>query len=153
MYDTTLMMGPDGAEVGRWAKVRLFPSEAEYGFIGGERAFHIVETPYGKVGSGVCYDYHYSDVIRGLVRNGAQIVIMPTDDNFHGTPWFPPFHASDGVFRAVENRISFASGAVNGKTVVVDPYGRIIAEGDINERGFITGETFTVEGQTLYTRF
>ncbi len=37
--------------------------------------------------------------------------------------------------------------------MVIDPYGRITAEGEINERGVIVGETFTAEGKTLYTRF
>jgi len=36
---------------------------------------------------------------------------------------------------------------------VVDPYGRITAEGKTNERGVVTGKTFTVSGQTFYTRF
>ena len=45
--------------------------------------------------------------------------------------------------------------------MIVDPYGRIVAEGGINERGVVVGEVFTmpgrrpepVEGQTLYTRW
>ena len=78
---------------------------------------------------------------------------MPADDDFGGTPWFPPFHASDSVFRAVENRAAFGVGAISGISMVIDPYGRITAEGGINERGVITGETFTVPGQTLYTRW
>ena len=36
--------------------------------------------------------------------------------------------------------------------MVIDPYGRITAEGKINERGATVGETFTVEGKTIYTR-
>jgi len=36
---------------------------------------------------------------------------------------------------------------------VIDPYGRITAEGAINERGVIVGETFTAAQRTLYTRF
>ena len=44
-------------------------------------------------------------------------------------------------------------GTTNGPSIIVDPYGRITAESGINERGVIIGETFTVEGQTLYTRF
>lgn len=35
--------------------------------------------------------------------------------------------------------------------MVIDPYGRIIAEGPANERSIIMGETFTAPGQTLYT--
>jgi apolipoprotein N-acyltransferase len=37
--------------------------------------------------------------------------------------------------------------------MVIDPYGRITAEGEINERGVIVGKTFTAEGQPIYTRF
>jgi len=36
---------------------------------------------------------------------------------------------------------------------VIDPYGRITAEGKINERGVIIGKVFTVPGETLYTRW
>ncbi|MDM8518550.1 nitrilase-related carbon-nitrogen hydrolase [Anaerolineales bacterium HSG6] len=153
IHDTALLMGANGTEAGRWAKIHLFPSEADYGLSAGKPTFHTIETPYGNVGGGVCYDYHYLDVVRGLAQNGAQIVLMPTDDNFNGTPWFPPFHASDAVFRATEHRLAFATGTVNGLGVVVDPYGRITAEGKTNERGVATGKTFTVSGQTFYTRF
>ena len=152
LHDTALIMGPDGREVGRWPKTRLFSAEAKKGFDPGPGEFPVVDTNYGAIGSGICYDYHYLDVARNLATNGAKLLLMPTDDDFNGTPWFPPFHSSDGVFRAVEHRASFANGSVNGLSLVVDPYGRITAEGRINERGVIVGETFTVEGQTLYTR-
>ena len=60
------------------------------------------------------------------MRNGAQIMLMTVDDDFDGTPWFPPFHASDGVFRAVENRVAFGLGMINSLSLVVDPFGRIM---------------------------
>ena len=149
----SLMIGPDGEEAGQRAKIRLFGDASEHGFEIGSRNFSVFETPYGKVGLGVCYDYHYLDVARGLARNGAKILLMPTDDDFDGNANFPPFHASDGVFRAAEHRVTMGLGTTNGLSLVIDPYGRIVAEGEINERGFIIGETFIVEGQTIYTRF
>ncbi len=78
---------------------------------------------------------------------------MTVDDDFNGSTTFPPFHASDGVFRAAENRVAMGLGTTNGISMVIDPYGRITAEGGINERGVILGNAFTVPGQTLYTRF
>jgi len=78
---------------------------------------------------------------------------MTVDDDFSGTPWFPPYHASDGVFRAAENQVAFGLGTISGLSMVIDPYGRIIAEGPAKERGVIMGETFTTPGQTLYTRW
>jgi len=80
-------------------------------------------------------------------------VLMTVDDDFSGTPFFPPIHASDGVFRAAENQVAMGLGSTNGLSMVIDPYGRIMAEGDINQRGVVLGEVFTVSGDTLYTRW
>jgi len=78
---------------------------------------------------------------------------MTVDDDFEASTTFPPFHASDGVFRAVENQVILGLGTTNGLSMIIDPYGRITAEGEINERGVIVGETFTADGQTIYTRY
>jgi apolipoprotein N-acyltransferase len=37
--------------------------------------------------------------------------------------------------------------------MVIDSYGRITAEGKVNQRGAAVGETFIVEDETIYTRF
>ena len=80
-------------------------------------------------------------------------MLMPVDDDFNHSRWFPAFHASDSVFRAVENRVSFGLGSTSGISLVVDPYGRVTAESSINERAAIIGKAFTVSGTTCYTRF
>ncbi len=49
--------------------------------------------------------------------------------------------------------MAFGSGTTNGISLVVDPYGRVMAESGINERTAIIGKAFTVSGTTLYTRF
>ncbi|MCK4488612.1 MAG: apolipoprotein N-acyltransferase, partial [Anaerolineales bacterium] len=147
-----LMVASDGEEAGQRAKIHHFGDASEHGFQIGSRNFSVFETPNGKVGLGVCYDYHFLDVARGLARNGARILLMPTDDDFDGNPNFPPFHASDGVFRAAEHRVAMGLANTNGLALVIDPYGRITAEGKVNQRGVIIGETFTAPGETLYTR-
>jgi len=153
LHDTALIVGPDGDEVGRRAKINTTSGEEEVGFAPGPDELPVFDTPHGTVGVGVCWDRHRLWITRELARAGAQIVLMPVDDDFDGAPWFPPYHASDGVFRAVENRAAFGLGTTNGLSLVIDPYGRITAEGDINQRGIIIGETFTAPGQTLYTRW
>jgi apolipoprotein N-acyltransferase len=104
--------------------------------------------PYGEVGLAVCWDRHRLFITRELARSDTEIVLMTVDDDFGGTPYFPPFHASDGVFRAAENRVALGLGTTNGQSMVIDPYGRITAEGEINERGVIGGEVFTTPGDT-----
>jgi len=153
MHDTALMVSPAGVEAGRRAKINTTDGEENVGFVPGPHEYPVFDTPYGKVGLGVCYDRHRLFITRELVRNGAQIVLMTVDDDFNGTPWFPPFHASDGVFRAVENRVAMGLGTTNGLSMVIDPYGRIMVEGEINERGIILGEVFTTQDGTLYTHW
>ena len=153
LHDTAVMMGPDGSEVGRRAKINMTSGEKEYGFVAGPLDFPVYDSPYGKVGIAVCWDRHTLWVTRELAKRGAQIVLMPVDDDFNRNEWFPPFHAADGVFRAVENRVAMGLGTTNGLSILVDPYGRILAEGEINERGVIYAETFAVSQQTLYTKF
>jgi len=153
MHDTALMVGPDGKEIGRRAKINTTDGEVNHGFVPGPKDFPVFDTLHGKVGIGVCWDRHRLWITRELVRAGAQIVLMPVDDDFNHSRWFPVFHASDSVFRAVENRVAFGLGTTNGISLVVDPYGRVMAESGINERTAIIGKTFTVSGKTIYTRF
>lgn len=151
LHDTALLMGPDGAEAGRRAKIHVVGGELDHGFVPGPRQYPVFATPHGDVGLGVCYDYHYLDVVRGLARAGADLMLMPTDDDFHGDPWFPRVHATDAVFRAVEHRVAFAVGAANGVALVVDPHGRLTAESGVNRREVVVGETHTVARRTPYT--
>jgi apolipoprotein N-acyltransferase len=152
LYDTAVMMGPDGQEVGRRAKINVTSAEEEYGFAAGPETFPVFDTPYGTVGLGVCWDPHRLRVVREVARAGAQIVLMPVDDDFRNR-WFPAHHAADSVFRAVENRVAFVTGSTSGLSQVIDPYGRIAAESDLDRRSAITGQLFTVQERTPYTQF
>ena len=153
MHDTALLVGPEGNEIGRRAKINTTAGEEKRGFVPGREEFPVFDTPYGTVGIGICWDIHRLWITRELSRAGAEIILMPMDNDFESTPWFPAYHASDGIFRAVENRVAVGLGTTNGLSLVIDPYGRMTAQGQINERGVIVGETFTVPGQTLYTRW
>jgi apolipoprotein N-acyltransferase len=153
MYNTAVLVGPHGQEVGRRAKIAITGHEKARGFTAGPRQYPVYDTPYGKVGIGVCWDRHRLWITRELARAGAQIVLMPVDDDFNRNRWFPPFHAADGVFRAVENRVTVGLGTTSGVSLIVDPYGRINAQSGINERAIITGQTFVVPQRPLYTRW
>jgi apolipoprotein N-acyltransferase len=153
LHDTALLVNPAGNEAGRRAKINITSGEAESGFVPGPREFPVFDTPHGRAGISVCWDVHRLWIIRELARSGAEIILLPMDNDFNGTRTFPPFHAADVVFRAVENRLAFGEGAVSGLSLVIDPYGRIMAEGRVNERGVAVGETFVVEGRSIYTRF
>ncbi len=66
MHDTALLMGPNGQEVGRRAKITMTSGEKEYGFVSGANQFSVFDTPYGKVGIAVCWDRHRLWIVREL---------------------------------------------------------------------------------------
>lgn len=149
-YDTAVLFGPDGVEVGRQAKINVTGDERAQGFVAGQRRFSVYPTTLGTIGLGVCYDRHTPDITRQLARAGARIVAMPADDDFAANPWFPRAHAADTVLRAVENRVAFAVSTTSGIALVVDPYGRITAESGVNQTAVLIGETFVSAEYTLY---
>jgi len=153
LHDTAVLISPDGQEAIRRAKINIVPGEARAGFSKGPLEFPVSTTPYGKVGVAVCWDVHRLWIMRELARSGAQIILLPMDNDFNGTTSFPPFHSANAVFRAVENRLAFGLGTVNGVSMVIDPYGRITTEARINERSVVVGETFVVQTDTTYQRF
>lgn len=149
-HNGVMLFGPDGKEVGRRIKIHQAPWEST---IPGPAEYPVFHTTHTAVGLGVCLDYHYTDVVRNLARNGARIVFMPTWDDYNHSWWFPGVHASDVPFRAVENHVAIATSTTSGISTICDPYGRVIAQGEVNRRGVIAGDVFTVDGPTLYTRF
>jgi len=71
-YNAALLVGRDGQEVGRRAKINITSGEKEGGYVAGPNQFPVYETPYGRVGIAVCWDRHRLWITRELARAGAQ---------------------------------------------------------------------------------
>jgi len=153
MYDSAFLMSPKGEEVGRTPKIFTLWGEESYGFSSGPRDYKVYDTVYGKAALAVCWDRHDPSILRGYAKNGAQLALIPADDDFDGNGQFPYFAASDAVFRAVENHLAIGSGSTSGVAQVITPYGVMTAISDVNERQAIVGDTFVTEGTTFYTKY
>lgn len=153
IFDTAVMMSSDGKEVGRTPKIFTLWGEEAHGFSPGPKDYRIHQSPYGKIALAVCWDRHDPSILRGYANRGAEIALIPSDDDFNGDSRFPYFAASDAVFRAVENRIAIASGSTSGLAYVVTPYGNITAISEINKRDYIVGNTFILKGTSVYTKY
>ena len=150
-YHTALMVGPNGQEVGRRAKIHITSGEGAHGFIHCPKDYPVFDTPYGKAGMAICFDRYYTNVLHNLAKNGARIVLIPVDDDFD-TRWFHAFHAADSIFRAAENRLAMGLSTTCSISQVIDPYDRMTARSNLYTRGAITGLTFTIDEQPVYTR-
>ena len=94
IYNTAVLLGPDGTLVGKYRKVCLARDEYRKGVAPG-RQFPVFDTDIGKVGMMICFDVHMPEVARGLAANGAEIIAMPIMGG----------HPALGRARAIENQV------------------------------------------------
>ena len=82
----------------------------------------VADTPYGRLGSVICYDADYPELMGQAAGKGADMMLVPADD-WEG---FEYLHAENVVFRAVENGYSVVRQSSHGVSTAVDSQGRIL---------------------------
>ncbi len=115
--------------------------------------YPVYDTPFGKFGTIICNDVNYTNSVRQLALNGAQLVAVPTYEvSAPGFNWELPIQ---GVLRAVENRVATVKADTAHSALIADPYGRILAR----RNGAPDGEAFALvadvplgTGKTVFTR-
>lgn len=89
-------------------------------------SYPVWETEIGKLATIICNDDNFTVTTRTLARNGAQIVSVPTLET--GAPGLGWEGRTQVVLRAVENHIAVVKAEAAGISMIVDPYGRIVAQ-------------------------
>jgi predicted amidohydrolase len=76
VYNVAVLIGPDGAIVGKYRKVTLPRSEIEGGVAPCDE-YPVFTTRFGRVGMMVCYDGFFPEVARALSNRGAEVIAWP----------------------------------------------------------------------------
>jgi len=76
IYNTGVLIGPEGNLIGKYRKVCLPHGEVEKGVAPGS-SYPVFDTSFGKVGIMVCYDGFFPEVARELSNNGAEVIAWP----------------------------------------------------------------------------
>ena len=112
--------------------------------------FPVVDTPIGKLGALICFDTNFPEVARCLALNGAEVMIHST-----GEPrgWYREYWELAKRSRAYENvayLISVNRGnwidtilpvdESQGRSMVVDYTGRIVAVAETGNEAIVRGE-------------
>lgn len=141
-YNTTLVYGPDGAELARYRKIHLFDVDVPGGPIERESEYItagpldpvVFEAPgVGSVGLTICYDLRFPTLFQRLVDAGARTIVLPASFAM-GTGkdhWLTLLKA-----RAIENQVYLLAPDQHGqkphgrqkfgKTAILDPWGSVI---------------------------
>ncbi|MDD5259659.1 MAG: apolipoprotein N-acyltransferase [bacterium] len=132
---------------------KVFPVLKEMGdFVPGNR-LDLMKTPHGHYGVNICYEDIFPDLVRRLVKNGAEVIVNITIDSWYLNTAAPYQHFYMNVFRAIENRRWVIRSASTGISGYIDPYGNIISQTKL----FVPAiSIFSVSPEnkiTLYTKY
>ena len=105
-----------------------------------------------RTGAAVCYESVFSDHVRRYVKNGAQFLVIITNDAWFGKTQAPFQHNQIAVFRAIENRRDIARCANTGISCFIDRCGRIRQATSLYSQAVITDEVKLSTELTFFTR-
>ena len=147
------LIDPRGEVVGRYDKIHMFDVDLANGesyresrnYRAGEIAV-VTDLPWGRLGITVCYDLRFPSLYRALAEAGASFLAIPSA--FTKQTGEAHWHILNRA-RAIENGCFVLAAAQGGKhengretfghSLVVDPWGRILAEGG-TEPGVVMAE-------------
>jgi len=143
MFNRSLLISDKGEVIATYDKIHMFDATLPSGTViressayrPGERAM-IAETPWGRLGMTVCYDLRFPHLYRALAQRGAVMLAVPS--SFQRETGKAHWHTLLKA-RAIENASFVIAAAMcgdhpgkrmtYGHSLVVDPWGEVIAEG------------------------
>jgi deaminated glutathione amidase len=144
VYNTALLIGPDGQELSRYQKVHLFDVDLPDGNTylesktvkaGDELPEVYKSAELGNLGLSVCYDVRFPELYRHLSKQGAEVLFVPAA--------FTAYTGKDHwqvllQARAIENTCyvlapaqtgnHYAMRYTHGHAMIVDPWGVVLAD-------------------------
>lgn len=111
------------------------------------------ENDLVKFSAVVCYESIFPSFTSEFVKNGAQFLVVVTNDSWYGRSSGPYQHKEYSVFRAIENRRWIVRSANGGISCIIDPFGRTIDATNLFERTYLVGDIYLNDVLTYYVQY
>ncbi len=161
--------GPDGTLVARFEKVHRVP----FGEYVPDRSFFahladlsavprdavpghgsgLLDTPAGPLGAMVSYEVFYADRGRVPVRNGAQLLIVPTNTSSYATGQVPSQEIAASTVQAVQQGRDLLQAAPTGYSAAITNRGALLDRSVLGAPAIVTATLSRRDGWTVYVRF
>ena len=157
LANRALLFGPDGSMLASYDKIHMFDVDLDNGESWRESAAYeagagatVADLAIARLGFAVCYDLRFPQLFRAEALAGADVLTVPAafTRQTGEAHWHILLRA-----RAIENGAFIIAAAQGGKhedgretyghSLIVDPWGRIIAEADHDEPGIVIAEIDT----------
>jgi predicted amidohydrolase len=159
LANRALVYSPQGVLVARYDKIHMFDVDLDNGESWRESAAYeagteavVADIGAAKVGLAICYDLRFPQLFRAEALAGADVLTVPAafTRQTGQAHWHVLLKA-----RAIENGafvVAAAQGGLHedgretyGHSLIVDPWGRIVAEADHDEPGIVYAEIDTAK--------
>ncbi len=135
--------------------MKIFPFLGDINMFSGEigrgTSTALFDDSRGTSGSLVCFDSIYPELARSSVAEGAEILLLSTNDSWYKDSTAVYQHNRHAVLRAVETGRYVIRAANTGVSSVIGPAGEIKESLGPLQTGYITSEAVYLSGRTLYT--
>ena len=152
--DRALLFAPDGSLFATYDKIHMFDVDLDNGESWRESATYepgtkatVAELPFARLGMAVCYDVRFPQLFRAQALAGASILSAPAA--FTRQTGQAHWHVLQRA-RAIENGafvVTAAQGGLHedgretyGHSLIVDPWGQVVAEADHDEPDVVVAE-------------
>jgi predicted amidohydrolase len=152
IYNTSFLFDDKGNIIGFHRKMHLFDIDIkdkvcfnESDTLKAGNKVTVIDTIFGKIGIGICFDIRFGELSRLMVLQGAKLLIFPGAFNLATGPdhWKLLFQA-----RAIDNQV-FTIGVSSahkkdssyesyGHSIVCNPWGTVLTEAKYDEELIIT---------------
>lgn len=151
------LFGPDGALVSTYDKIHMFDVDLDNGESWRESNTYepgvctiVADFPFAKLGMSVCYDLRFPQLFRAQAMAGAEVLTVPAafTRQTGEAHWHVLLRA-----RAIENGTWIVAAAQGGRhedgretyghSMIIDPWGGIVAELEHDEPGLLLAEIDT----------
>lgn len=154
LANRSFLFGPDGAVAARYDKMHMFDVALADGETWREsRVYHagsaavVVETPLAMLGLSICYDLRFPHLYRALARAGAEVLCVPAaftrqTGKAHWKTLLTARAIECGAFvvAAAQGGHHEDGRETFGHSLIVSPWGDVLAEAKGDEPGVILAE-------------
>ena len=142
VYNTATLYDAQGKRLHSYRKTHLIGLMQEDRYLGAGQQAEVFETAWGTSACAICYDLRFPELFRRYALAGAGVMIIPAEwPTARIEHWRTLLRA-----RAIENQAvviacnrvgSDRANHFGGHSVVIDPWGNILVEGD-DQTGLLT---------------
>ena len=105
-----------------------------------------------RVGTGICYESVYGELMGRFVKNGANILSVITNDSWWEDSPGHRQHFDMSRLRAIETRRYVLRAANGGFSGVINPLGDVLEKTNYNERTALHAKVYAQDRMTFYAK-